>query len=184
VEEDWFEVDDDVNDRNQKLVAVVRESARFWPECPPSATSVLVSEPDETGGESQGGDGERDRDPYDIAIDEALADGEQVLLLAVDLRDLEKNRVFGTLGATVAGDRLFCSQRNTTTYRPEPSDDVESLEATGPLTELGRIAADWFEEIVRRPVIGPIGHGAWSFVAPGTTLPPRYRWVRNSPDAK
>ncbi|MER5530091.1 hypothetical protein ABT075_36830 [Streptomyces sp. NPDC002677] len=183
MDEDWFDVDDDVNDRNQKLAAVVRESARFWPECPPSATSVLVSEPDETGEESQG-DGEHDRDPYDVAIDKALADGEQVLLLAVDLLDLEKNRVFRTLGATVAGDRLFCSQRHNTTYRPEPSDDVESLEATGSLTELGRIAANWFEEIVRRPVIGPVGHGARSFVTPGTDLPPRYRWIRNGPDAK
>ncbi|MER6266104.1 hypothetical protein [Streptomyces sp900105755] len=184
MDEDWFEVDVDVNDRNQKLIAVVRESARFWPECPPNATSVLVSEPDETGGESRGGDGVRDRDPYDIAIDEALADGEQVLLLAVDLCDLEENRVFGTLGATVVKDRLFCSQRHTTTYRPEPSDDVESLEAIGSLTELGRIAAGWFEEVVRRPVIGPIGHGAGSFVAPCTTPPPRYRWIRNAPDAK
>ncbi|MFG2784024.1 hypothetical protein ACGFY7_40095 [Streptomyces prunicolor] len=30
---------------------------------------------------------------------------------------------------------------------------MEPLETTGPLTELGRIAADWFDEIVRRPVI-------------------------------
>ncbi|MFD8811227.1 hypothetical protein ACFV23_07005 [Streptomyces sp. NPDC059627] len=105
-----------------------------------------MSEPDETGGESQG--------------------GEQVLLLAVGLLDLEKNRVSRTLGATVAGD------------------DVESLEATGSLTELGRIAANWFEETARRPVIGPVGHGAWSFVAPRTTLPPRHRWIRGSPDAK
>ncbi|WP_405866283.1 hypothetical protein OG407_44075 [Streptomyces sp. NBC_01515] len=183
MDEDWFEVDDDVNDRHQQLVAVVRESACFWPECPSSATSVLVSEPDEVGGARQSGvAGERDL--YDTAIGEALARGDQVLLLVVDLLDLESNRVFGTLGATVAGDRLFCSQRHDTTYRPQPSDDVEALEATGPLTELGRIASEWFDEIVRRPVIGPVGHGAWSFVAPGTVLPPRYRWVRNGPGAK
>jgi hypothetical protein len=32
---------------------------------------------------------------------------------------------------------------------------MEALETTGPLTELGRIAADWFDEIVP-----PRHHGA------------------------
>jgi hypothetical protein len=41
-----------------------------------------------------------------------------------------------------------CSERNSSPYQPEPSTDIGPLEATGSPEELGRTAADWFEEFV------------------------------------
>ncbi|TKA11229.1 hypothetical protein [Actinacidiphila oryziradicis] len=111
-----------------------------------------------------------------------MARGEEVLTLIADLLDLEKNLIFRTLGATVIGDRLFCSERHSQNYQsPEPIRDVEPLYAAGPPEHLGRIAAAWFEEITSRPVISPLPVGGHSFVPPGTALPPRHRWVRNAP---
>ncbi|MFB7504986.1 hypothetical protein [Streptomyces broussonetiae] len=86
------------------------------------------------------------------------------------------------LGATVIGDRLFCSERHSQNYQsPEPTRHLEPLSAAGPPEHLGRIAAAWFEEIVRRPVIARLPDGPYRFVPPGTALPPRHRWVRNGP---
>ncbi|MEU6224032.1 hypothetical protein [Streptomyces sp. NPDC047042] len=78
-------------------------------------------------------------------------------MLIVGLSDPVKNLLLHTLGATVAGDRLFCSERHDSTYRPQPSEDVEPLQATCSPEKLGRIAAAWFEEIVRRPIVAPPG---------------------------
>lgn len=182
MDEDWFEVDDpDVSDEQAAFVDVVRQSARSWPECPPNTTAVLVFPADEEDEDDQQEttDG---YERYDAAIDEATANGEAILKLIMDLCDEERNLVLHTLGATLAGNRLFCSERHNQSYRPEPSDYIEPLEATGLPEELGRIAAEWFEEIIRRPVIAPPrGRGAAYFTAPGTTLPTGHRWVRGAP---
>ncbi|WP_377273079.1 hypothetical protein [Peterkaempfera sp. SMS 1(5)a] len=182
--DDWFEVDDpdpEVSDKHREFVDTVREFARSWPECPPDATAVLVFPPGEDEDDDRD-DLDGEQPAYDSAMDEEIAEGRAVLMLIADVDDRERNLRFRTLGATVAGDRLFCSERHDTTYRPYPSEDVAPLEATGSPEELGRIAAAWFGEVLRRPVIAPrTGPGPTSFVAPGTALPPGHRWVRNGP---
>ncbi|MFD5816112.1 hypothetical protein [Streptomyces sp. NPDC127038] len=177
-------MDDDVSGPHQRVAEIVREAALSWPQCRPESTAVLVFTPedaDASGGAEETDDG---LDPYEAAFQATLADGEPVLILVVDLLDQEGERLLATLGATVAGDRLFCSRLHDTTHRPEPSDDIAPLEATGSLEDLARIAAGWFEEIVSRPVTGPTGRfGAWSFAATGTVLAPGRRWLRNGSDA-
>lgn len=173
--EDWFEVDQgELSPSETTLVNIVRESARGWPECPPDATAVLVFRADEEE------DTRPPRDAYEAAWDEAFAAGQAVLTLIVDLRHRDRELVVMTLGATLAGDRLYCSERNTSTYHPEPITGIESLEATGSREELGRIAADWFEEIVGRSMI-EVDRRPWprSFVPKGAPLPGGHRWVRN-----
>ncbi|MEU6482237.1 hypothetical protein ABZ858_36305 [Streptomyces sp. NPDC047017] len=175
--ENWFEVDEgELSPTHTTLVSIVRESARGWPECPPHATAVLVFPADEEGEE----EARTPRDAYGAAWDEVFAAGQAVLTLIAELRHRDQKLVVMTLGATVAGDRLFCSERNSSTCHPEPSTDIEPLEATGSPEELGRIAADWFEEIVSRSMI-ELGRKPWprSFVPKGTLLPSGHRWVRN-----
>ncbi|MFI1359629.1 hypothetical protein ACH4TV_39545 [Streptomyces sp. NPDC020898] len=183
VDDEWFDVDDDeLSGEHAALIDVVRGSARSWPACPPSETAVLLFSPEEAADDS--GSGANDgHASYDVATARAFADGKSVLVLIVDLSDPVKNLLLRTLGATVAGDRLFCGERDDTTYRPQPSEDVEPLESTGSPEELGHIAAAWFEEIVRRPVIAPPGRGPAYFVTPGAALPAGHRWVRNGPAA-
>lgn len=175
--DDWFEVDEgELSPAHTALVSIVRERAREWPECPPGATAVLVFPADEEEEENE----RAPRDAYDAAWDEAFAAGQAVLSLIVDLKHRDRELIVMTLGATVAGDRLFCSERNSGTYHPEPITHIEPLEATGSPEELGGIAADWFEEIVSRSMI-ELDRKPWprSFVAHGTPLPDGHRWVRN-----
>ncbi|MET8978943.1 hypothetical protein ABZX85_25310 [Streptomyces sp. NPDC004539] len=177
--DDWFEVEEgELSPAHTALVGIVRKRARQWPECPPDATAVLVFPADEEGDEEE--DASDPRDAYDAAWDEAFAAGQDVLTLIVDLEHRDRELVVMTLGATVAGDRLFCSERSSSTYHPEPHTDIEPLEATGSPEELGRIAADWFAEIVSRSMI-ELDRKPWprSFVANGTSLPDGHRWVRN-----
>lgn len=177
--DDWFEVDEgELSPPHTALVGIVRKRAREWPECPPDATAVLVFPADEE--EEDEEETRAPRDAYDAAWDEAFAAGQDVLTLIVDLRHRDQKLVVMTLGATVAGDRLFCSERHSSTYHPEPSTGIEPLEATGSPEDLGRIAADWFEEIVSRSMI-ELDRKPWprSFVAQGTSLPDGHRWVRN-----
>lgn len=185
VYDNWFEVEEGLLSPAQAaMVDIVRASAREWPQCPPSSAVTLVFSPDEEeDDEDEGGSGDGN-DAYDAAWDAAYAAGESVVLLIVDVLDVERNRRIRTLGATVAGDRLFCGERHDTTYRPHPSDDIEPLEATGAPEELGRLAADWFGEVVRRPVLER-DRSPWPrrFVPPGTPLPPGHRWARNGPSA-
>ncbi|MFF3447787.1 hypothetical protein ACFYXJ_11745 [Streptomyces sp. NPDC002667] len=175
--DDWFEADEgELSPPHTTLVDIVRDSARTWPECPPAATAVLVFPPDEDEDEEE----RPPRDAYDAAWDEAFAAGQAVLTLITELRHRDQKLVVMTLGATVAGDRLFCSERNSSTYHPEASTVIEPLDVTGSPEELGRIAADWFEEIVSRSMV-ELDRKPWprSFVAKGTPLPRGHRWVRN-----
>ncbi|WP_317440824.1 hypothetical protein [Streptomyces collinus] len=173
--EDWFEVDrDELSPCHTTFVSIVRASARGWPECPPDATAVLVFPAEEEA------DARAPRDAYDAAWDEAFAAGQAVLTLIVDLRHRDRNLVVMTLGATLADDRLFCSERNSSTYHPEPITDIKPLEATGSPEELGRIAADWIEEIVSRSMLA-LDRKPWprSCVPKGARLPHGHRWVRS-----
>ncbi|MYS22493.1 hypothetical protein GA0115240_142147 [Streptomyces sp. DvalAA-14] len=189
--DDWFE-EDELDSQQRAFVDVVRDSAPSWPHCPPSSAFVLVFGPDEGDEEDVHVAGQEPRwEPpaehaeYLTALHDAVTRGEVVLTLIADLLDQEKNLIYGTLGATVLGDRLFCSERHSQNYQtPEPIRDIEPLSAAGPPEQLGRIAADWFGEILRRPVIGTLGLGGGSFVPPGTALPPGHRWVRNAPSAQ
>ncbi|MGW1068947.1 hypothetical protein ACWD4F_31070 [Streptomyces aureus] len=173
--DDWFEADEgELSLPHTILVNIVRESARTWPECPPAATAVLVFPSDEDE------DVRIPRDAYDAAWDEAFAAGQTVLTLIADLRHRDRKLVVMTLGATVAGDRLFCSERNSSTYHPEPVTDIEPLEVTGSPEELGRIAADWFAEIINRSMVeSDLKPWPRSFVPKNTPLPHGHHWVRN-----
>ncbi|MFI1002436.1 hypothetical protein ACIP10_26935 [Streptomyces galbus] len=172
--DDWFEVDAHLSLAHATVVDIVRGSARTWPECPPAATAVLVFSP---GADEEVG---APRDAYEAAWNEAFAAGQDVLTLIVDLRHRSRNLVVMTLGATVAGDRLFCGERSSSTFHPEPITDIEPLEATGSPEELGRSAVGWFEDIVGRP-LAELDRAPWprSFVPGGTPLPRGHRWVRN-----
>jgi hypothetical protein len=193
VYDDWFE-DDELNSRQQAVVDVVRESARSWPECRPSDTFVLVFGPDEDDQEDVHPAARESRwEPpaehtaYHTALDEALDRREEVLTLIanlVDRRERERGLIFMTLGATVIGNRLFCSERHSQNYQtPEPTGDVAPLSAAGSPERLGQIAAAWFEEIMNRLIISshPVVGGGYRFVPPGTALPPGHRGVRNGP---
>lgn len=187
--DDWFE-EDELNGDLRAFVDAVRQSARSWPACPPRATAVLVFEPDE--------DAEEDVRPttqespweppaehraYHTALDEAPEEVIVTLIAElIDHRAGERGLIFMTLGATVIGDRLFCSERHSQNYQtPEPTRDVAPLSATGSAEHLGRVAAAWFEEIMSRPVISPLSLNGYRFVPAGTALPPGHRWVRNGP---
>ncbi|MEU4878073.1 hypothetical protein [Streptomyces sp. NPDC021608] len=189
--DDWFE-DDESNNRHQTVVRLVRESARSWPECRPADTAVLLFGPDDDDEEAvQPPAGQPRWEPpaehtaYLTALDEALDRGEDVLTLIADLvdrRERERGLIFMTLGATVIGDQLFCSERHSQNYQtPEPTHEVEPLTATGSPERLGRTAAAWFEEIMNRPIVSscPVVGGGYRFVPPGTALTPGHRWVRN-----
>ncbi|MBY8881194.1 hypothetical protein [Actinacidiphila acidipaludis] len=177
--DDWFAVGEgELGPSHTAVVDIVRARARTWPECRPGATAVLVFPPDE---DDDGVDGRQPSgDAYDAAWDEAFDAGHAVVMLIVDLRHRDRNLVVMTLGATVAGDRLFCSERNSSNYHPEPLTGITPLEATGTPEALGRIAAGWFEEIVTRSMIER-DREPWprTFVAKGTPLPPGHCWVRN-----
>ncbi|MEU6224031.1 hypothetical protein [Streptomyces sp. NPDC047042] len=121
---------------------------------------------------------------YDAALEWAFVNRESVLEAIVDVIDFGKNLRLKVLGATLVGTSLICMERNDS-FGPEPSKDVKPLNATGSPEELGRITADWFEEIVRRPVIHAMRPpGRWYSVAPGTALPTGHRWARNGPSAE
>ncbi|MFD5815867.1 hypothetical protein [Streptomyces sp. NPDC127038] len=189
--DDWFE-DDELDGSQAVFVDVVRASARSWPQCPPAATAVLVFGPDEDDESDEvdivGSAREgvwvppAEHAVYHAALDEALDRGDTVVTLIADLRDTEKRVIFRTLGATVIGDRLFCSERHSQNYQsPEPVGDIEPVCASGPPEHLGQVAAAWFEEIMNRLAISR--HVLWApaFVPRGTPLPPGYRWARNGP---
>lgn len=177
---DWFD-DEDVNGRQKAFLDVVRDAARSWPECPFDATLVLLyPDPDDEDDEyvkpTPTGYAE-----YDAAMQQAFTEKESALTAIVNIVDFGGNLRLKVLGATLIGTRLFCMNRSDF-FWPEPSTDVEPLEATGSPEELGQAAAAWFGEIVRRPVISSLLHrGAWYFAEPGTSLPAGHRWARNGP---
>lgn len=178
---DWFEVEDsEVSPGQKTIVDIVRESARSWRDCRSGDTVVLVFPWDEDEGDQPRRTDEYER--YDIAIEEATARRESVLKLIVNLVDPRRNLILATLGATVAGDWLFCSQRHDQSCLPEPSTSIAHREASGPPEELGRIAAAWFDEIVHRPMVA-LDHprAAAEFIAAGAPLPEDHVWVRNGP---
>ncbi|MEU6538585.1 hypothetical protein [Streptomyces sp. NPDC047000] len=178
--DDWFD-DEDVDSQQKAFLDVVRESARSWPECSPDETAVLLfPDPDDEDQEfvapHPSGYAE-----YDAALEQAFVNKEPVLEAIVYLIDFEGNLRLKVLGATLVDTKLICMERNDN-FWPEPSKDVKTLEATGSPEELGRIAADWFEEIVRRSVISTQRRPhRWYFAAPGTPLPTAHRWARNGP---
>ncbi|MFF3451026.1 hypothetical protein ACFYXJ_28230 [Streptomyces sp. NPDC002667] len=186
--EDWFE-DDELNSGQRAFVDVVRESARSWPECRPIDTLALVFEPEEQEEDGLVAARESQWEPlaehaaYHAALDEAIDRGDEVVTLIVDLIDWhesERGSVFMCVGATILGDRVFCSERHNQNWQtPEPTRHVQPLTAAGPPQHLGRIAAAWFEEIMHSGII--VGREGLRFVPQGTALPPRHRWVRNGP---
>ncbi|MER7839754.1 hypothetical protein ABTY98_28675 [Streptomyces sp. NPDC096040] len=186
--EDWFE-DDELNSEQKAFVDVVRESARSWPDCRPIDTVALVFEPEEEEEDGRAAAQESQWEPpaehaaYYAALDEAIARGDEIVTLIVDLVDRPeggKSSVFMCVGATILGDRVFCSERHTQNWQhPEPTRHVQPLTSAGPPEHLGRIAAAWFEEIMYSSII--VGRGGLRFVPQGTALPPHHRWVRNGP---
>lgn len=93
--------------------------------------------------------------------------------------DPRRDLLVKVLGGTVVDDWMICGERDQRTLRPTPSKDVAPLETTGPPEELGRLAADWLTEVVRRPMIAQDVRSAPEFFAPaGSALPPGHRWVR------
>lgn len=120
---------------------------------------------------------------YYAALYEAIARGDEVVTLIVHLLDRcegERGSIFMCVGATILGDRVFCSERHTQNWQnPEPTRHVQPLTSAGPPEHLGRIAAAWFEEIMHSAIIA--GRGGLRFVPQGTGLPPHHRWVRNGP---
>ncbi|MFG2783851.1 hypothetical protein ACGFY7_39220 [Streptomyces prunicolor] len=181
--DDWFD-DEGANSQHKTFLDVLRNSARSWPECPPNATSVLLyPDPDDEDEEyvepNPSGYAE-----YDAALKDAFVREEPVLEAIVYIIDFGGNLRLKVLGATLVGTKLLCMERNDS-FWPVPSKDVKTLEATGSSEELGRVAAAWFEEIVRRPVISaPRPPGTWYFAAPDTALPTGHRWARNGPNAE
>ncbi|MGW4562183.1 hypothetical protein ACWEN3_07130 [Streptomyces sp. NPDC004561] len=189
--DDWFGADE-LNGAQEAFVDVVRQSARSWPQCRASSTAVLVFGPEDDDEEDglAPARGPRWEPPAEHAaylaeLDEAVARGEEILTLIaelVDRREGGRGLIFMTLGVTVLGDRLFCGERHSQNPQtPEPTGHVRPLTAAGPPEHLGRIAAGWFEEVMRRPVVVPVPMGGYRFVPPGAALPPRHRWVRNGP---
>ncbi|WP_042381367.1 hypothetical protein [Streptacidiphilus melanogenes] len=158
LQQEWFSVDDtEVDDTQKAFLEVVRERARHWPECPPSHAITLVYNEEED-------------------LDE---DGNAELLLVVDVSDLPHKRVLLTLGASLVGDTLSCGEVHNQTYQFEEREDrAVAVRASGGPEELGRIAASWFEEILRRPVIRSDSQGSWSFLDPSGSLPSGYSLAR------
>ncbi|MEU6224030.1 hypothetical protein [Streptomyces sp. NPDC047042] len=176
MDDDWFDIEvSETSEQQRVFIGVLQDFARSWPECPPDHTLVLAYRP--------GLDDEEDEhEPVEPVRDDIFASGEDVVRAVVDVSDLKNKLVLRTLCATMVGDRLVCSQVHDSTPAREFSKDVESLEATGSPQELGRIAAAWFEEILRRPVIAPQRiREPKSFASPGSPLPPGYVWIRNAP---
>ncbi|MEU2419606.1 hypothetical protein ABZ619_00865 [Streptomyces sp. NPDC007851] len=161
--DDWFEVEDDeLDDRQKAFTDRVRAHARNWPECPPQETTAIAYEPED----------EADDDGI-------LEQGKGHLRLIVDVCDPSGNRVLLTLGAFLVEDRLLCSAVDSQSYWPTERPSVTTVRSSGEPEELAETAAAWFEEILRRPVIGQAdGRSGWSFVPPGTPLPNGHRWLR------
>ncbi|MGW1157850.1 hypothetical protein ACWD48_06400 [Streptomyces sp. NPDC002519] len=153
--EDWFEVEDEVDDTQKTFLDVLRPYARSWVDCPPSHAIALV-------------------------FDEDLKEGDEVEMRAVvDVSDAVGDRILLTLAASLVGNTMHCSEVHTQTYLPEESGDgVRVLEATGAPEDLARMAAAWFDEVLRRPVITPVGKRGWSFADPGRPLPEGFRLMR------
>lgn len=154
---EWFDVSDaDLDGTQKSFVDTVRTHARSWPDCPPNHTIVLVYDDEED-------------------IEE---DGEVELRLIVDVSDLTEHRVLLTLGACLVGNTLLCTEVHNQTYAPKDSTFVRPLEATGSPQELGRIAASWFEDVLRRPVISSAGSDDWSFSEANHPVSDGFRLVR------
>ncbi|MFF7335574.1 hypothetical protein [Streptomyces sp. NPDC008150] len=187
MDEDWFEDHDgELDPPLTTLVEIVREAARTWPDCPPDRTTAMVFPPELDEGDEEDEDAPWPDDGYaryDAAFDEREARGTTVVSLLVDIVDERDNLLVKVLGATVAGDWMLCSERDVRTLRPVPSQEVTPLETTGTPEELGRLAADWFTEVMLRPMVvrslAP-SVSEYSFTTPGRPTPGD-RWVRNAP---
>jgi hypothetical protein len=81
-----------------------------------------------------------------------MADGPTWLGAYLDVLDEARRTVEMTVGAELIGDALRCGEVHNQRYYMVENSSVEVLEARGKPDELGRMAADWFGQILRRPL--------------------------------
>jgi hypothetical protein len=123
----WFELDDDDLDGNEAAAGI-----RAFAE---TLRRRAMSWP---------------MDPLDTLI--YAGDAKLPTIAYLDLSTTERDGVLLTVGVHLLGDRIRADELHNQSFllpaRPTPL----SMEATGEPAELGERAADWFEDIIRRPI--------------------------------
>jgi hypothetical protein len=133
--DEWFEVDDELDDIQSAFVSVLRARAATWPLKPNDAELLL---------------------PHFSAYGQMLAPGESAegrLLIVVDVSDDEMNLILLTVGAYLNRDQLtgdvLHNQLYTLPDRPSPL----GLQAQGDPVTLGHLASDWLEKLLARAIM-------------------------------
>jgi hypothetical protein len=163
VEEEWFATydEDELDEAQQAVLNILRARAHTdrWPLDPPNTNLAF---------------------PYDVSYGYPLPPGETSLgkvLAWLDLVDREQNLVLLTVGvyfdeSGMRGDRLH---NQLLTLPDEPTD--LAVAGTGSPEETARRAADWFHELLRRPIVryewlraGEVYARRWLFADSGDGL--------------
>ncbi|MER6072750.1 hypothetical protein ABT187_28680 [Streptomyces sp. NPDC001817] len=123
---DWFEEDeeDDLSDAQRAFLVVLRSRAGTWP-CRPEDTQLVEPEDD---------------CPRWRAVVDVTAQIAPLILI--------------TVGVCFDGTSIWAGEVDSGGYYPRPADEsrVEVIEAAGSPEDLARMAADWFERVLARPV--------------------------------
>lgn len=132
----WFEFGDDEAEVcppfQREFLRVVRDRARDWP-CSPESTYVLFWAADEADGNEP-------------------PPGREHMRLVIDLSN--RQSIFLSLGALLEGDTVLCTQLHACTLTPaEERADIVPRSATGSAEELAGFTADWFDAVLRLPLL-------------------------------
>lgn len=123
---DWFEEDpeDDLSTAQRAFLTALRERARTWP-CTPNYTQLV---------EPGGG-----RETWGAILDVAAQPEKSILI---------------TVGVFFDGTSIRAGEVHNQSFVPTSDDQsrVETLEATGDPQHLAQAAADWFENLLVRPL--------------------------------
>jgi hypothetical protein len=114
-------------------------------------------------------------DPLDSYL--LLPDETGELLVYVDISDEESNVGLITVGAYLGEGRVRGDKLHGQSFVRPPEPSPFHLEAAGAPAELGAVVADWFESVLRRPIVrhewlrsGAVRARRWSFGDDGQSL--------------
>ena len=126
IQYDWFEEDpeEEFSDAQRSFLGALRNRAQTWP-CDPEDTQIVVPE-----------------------------DGSAPWCAALFVNSQIGNLELLSVGVCFDGASIRAGQIHNQCFYPYPEEKskVAVLEATGDPQHLAKIAADWFEQVMARPV--------------------------------
>jgi hypothetical protein len=131
----WFEVEDELDEIQDAFVTVLRERAVIWPLEPDYADVLL---------------------PHYVAYGYVLEPGQTShgrLLVVIDVPDPVRRNILLTVGAYFAEDRVTGDKLHNQLYTLPDEPTPLAFEEVGNPEALSSRTADWFEAILRRPIV-------------------------------